>query len=451
MTVPKAPAALPLIGHGAHLWFRPMDFMAGAYELGPLVRFRPGRTVSYLITDPGLLHQVLVTEARYVAKGRLTDSAGPQIGVSLVMDMSFEGMTLFASHRRHRRAVQPAFHPHRLAARTDAVVRATRDRLADWWPGRRLRLERELLALSNEVNARAFCGGSATAVARALSGVQAHLNRGLYWRSVAPRWTDGLPVPGTGGFRRARDRLRTAIRDALGERRAHPGYDEGDVLSALARARYADDGSGLGDEQICREMVFYLIAAAHGIGDVLPWVFHELAAHPDAERRLHQELDDVLAGGPVTPEHLPRLEYTRRTLLETLRLYPPVWLLARRTVDALDLGGTVLPAGTELVFSPYAMHRHPHHHAAPLRFDPDRWLPDRRAGLPPCAYVPFGTGPRKCIGDRLSMHQMLTVVATIASRWRLRPVPGVRAYPSARVFLSPRSVEMVCEPRLTRR
>ncbi|MEU7133458.1 cytochrome P450 [Streptomyces sp. NPDC046261] len=451
MNVPTVPGALPLIGHGAHLWFRPTAFMAAMNELGPLVRFRPGPTASYLVTDPALLHQVLVTGARHVAKGRLTDSAGPQIGVSLVMDMSFEGMTLFASHRRHRRAVQPAFHPHRLAAQTDAVVRATRERLARWWPGRRLRLERELLSLSNEVNARAFCGGSAGAVSKALAGVQAHLNSGLYWRSVAPRWTDALPVPGTGGFRRERDRLRTALRAALRERRTDPGRDDGDVLSALARARYADDGSDLGDEQICREMVFYLIAAAHGIGDVLPWVFHELAAHPGAERRLHQELDTVLAGQAVAPEHLSQLEYTRRTLLETLRLYPPVWLLARRTVDAVDLGGSLLPAGTELVFSTYALHRHPRHHAAPLRFDPDRWLPGRRAGLPPCAYVPFGAGPRKCIGDRLSMYQMLTVVATIASHWRLRPVPGVRAYPRARIFLSPRSVEMVCEPRLTGR
>ncbi|GAA2710428.1 MULTISPECIES: cytochrome P450 [Streptomyces] len=451
MDVPTARGALPLIGHGADLWFRPTEFIAGMNELGPLVRFRPGLHPSYLVTDPGLLHHLLVTGARDFVKGRLTDTAGPQLGVSLVMDMHVEGLTPSAAHRRHRRAIQPAFHPERLAARTALVARVTRHRLAHWRPGLRLRLEKELLALSNEVNALVFCGEPAAAVAGPLAGVQRNLVPGLYWRSVAPRWTDSLPVPGTGGFLRARARLRAALRAALHERRTDPRRDDGDVLTALARARYADDGSGLDDEQIVHELVFYLIAAAHGIGDILPWVFHELAAHPDVERRLHDELDTVLAGDDVNAEHLPQLVYTRRVLCEALRLYPPVWLLARRALEAVELGGVPLPAGTELVFSAYGMHRHPRHHTDPLRFDPDRWLPERAALLPRCAYVPFGTGPRKCIGDRLSMHQMLTVVATVATHWRLRAVPGSRPHPSARIFLSPRSIEMICAPRVSRR
>ncbi|RLV04605.1 cytochrome P450 [Streptomyces griseocarneus] len=446
LAIPNAPWGVPLIGHGAQLWFTPLEFFTGLNRLGPVVRFRTGVRPWYMITEPELLHRMLVTGSRDVVKGRFTDTAGPQIGVSLVLDMDFPGLTPFASHRRHRRAVQPAFHPHRLAGQVGFTVRATEEWLAGRRPGARLRLDRELSGLAARITAHAFCGEPVEDVAAAVADVQAHLVPGLYWRTVAPLWTRHVPVPGTGGFVRARARLRTALAAALRERRRWPGRDDGDILSALVRCRYAD-GEGLDDAQILREMFFYVIAGAHGVGDVLPWVFHELAAHPEEERRLHREIDSVLAGRRMTAADLPELVHTRRIVLEALRRYPPVWLLGRRTLTEVDLGGIRLPAGTDLAWAPYAAHHHPAHHADPLRFDPGRWRPERARILAPCAYLPFGAGPRRCIGDRLSMNQMLTAVATIAARWRLRRVPGPEVRPSARIFLHPRAMPMVAEPR----
>ncbi|WP_438489973.1 cytochrome P450 [Streptomyces sp. S186] len=439
----------PPIGHGGQLWFRPLEFVTSLNELGPLVRFRPGLRPCYLVTDPELMQRMLVTGTRDFVKGRLTDAAGPQIGVSLVMDMQFPGLTPAAAHRRHRRAIQPAFHPYRLARQLEFTVRATEERLATWRPGHPLRLERELLTLANRIAAHAFCGEPVDEVAAALSAVEAHLNTGLYWRTVAPQWTQRVPVPGTGGFVRARARLRAAIGEALRARRRSPGRDDGDVLSALVRCRYPE-GLGIDDAQIVRETFFYLVAGAHGVGDVLPWVFYELAAHPDVEHQLHQELTAVLAGRRVGADDLPKLAYTRRVVLEALRRYPPVWLLGRRTLDEVEFGGIRMPAGTDLAWSAYALHHHPQHHHDPHRFDPDRWLPERSRTLAPCAYLPFGAGPRKCIGERMAMHQMLTVVATIAARWRLRALPGTPVRPSARIFLRPQAMTMVAEPRLSR-
>ncbi|WP_052229683.1 cytochrome P450 [Streptomyces sp. CT34] len=450
MSIPTAPWGVPAIGHGAQLWFRPLEFMTGLNALGPLVRFSPGLRPCYLVTAPELMHRMLVTDARDFVKGRLTDSAGPQIGVSLVMDMEFPGLAPSAAHRRHRRAIQPAFHPHRLAGQVEFAVRATEEGLAAWRPGHPLRLERELLALANRIAAHAFCGEPVDEVAASLSAVQAHLVAGLYWRTVAPLWTQRVPAPGTGGFVRARARLRAAIREALRARRSSPERDDGDVLSALVRCRYPE-GGGLDDAQVVREVFFYLVAGAHGVGDVLPWVFHELAAHPEVEHRLHRELTCVLGGRRVGADDLSKLVYTRRVVLEALRRYPPVWLLGRRTIDEMEFGGVRLPAGTDLAWSAYALHHHPEHHRDPYRFDPDRWLPERARAVAPCAHVPFGAGPRRCIGERMAMNQMLAVVATIAARWRLRAVPGgVPVRPSARIFLHPRAMPMVAEPRLSR-
>ena len=219
------------------------------------------------------------------------------------------------------------------------------------------------------------------------------------------------------------------------------------MMSSPLQARYTDTGEALGDEQIIADTLFLAWAAVHGLKDVLPHVFYELARHPDVERRVHEEVDSVLGGLPVQAEDLPELEYTRRVVKETLRLHPAVWMLARRSLVPVRLGSAELPAGTELAYCNYAMHRAPSLHPDPLRFDPDRWLPDRAKNLPRCADITFGAGVRKCIGDALTMNQILTALATIAGRWQLRTAPGHRYRPHARVIISPGSLPMTCHRR----
>jgi pentalenene oxygenase len=172
-----------------------------------------------------------------------------------------------------------------------------------------------------------------------------------------------------------------------------------------------------------------------------------LALHPDVEQRVHEEIGCVLQGRPVQAEDLPSLDYTRRVLKETLRLHPAVWMLGRRALVPVRLGAAELPAGTELAYCTYAVQRNPEAHPDALRFDPDRWLPDRARSLARCADIAFGAGVRKCIGDALTMNQILTAVATIAARWQLRTVPGHRYRPRARIVISPGPLSMTCHPR----
>lgn len=447
--VPTAPGALPLLGHGLKLLCDPLGFMTSLNELGPLVRMRgPAFTPDvYLVNSPELLHQVLVTDARSYSQARITAGIGSQFGISLVMDMRFDGLTLFASHLRHRRAVQPAFHPRRIAAGTPAVRQATQEATARWVPGTAIRVDKELARLAYSVNARAVCGDTPVLeqVTAELAALSSQTTPGMYWRLALPGLAHVRHVPGTGRFLRALSGLRTAVAASLAHQRSQ-GAAGDDVVSQLLRARYSDTDEPLADQQIIADTLFLLWAATHGLKDVLPHVFYELAHHPDVEQRVHAEIGSVLQGRPVQAEDLPALDYTRRVVKETLRLHPAPWMLGRRALVPVRLGQTELPAGTELAYCTYAVHRNPTVHPDPLRFDPDRWLPDRARNLARCSDIAFGSGVRKCIGDALTMNQILTAVATICARWQLRPVPGHRYRPRARIVISPGPLSMTCHP-----
>ncbi|MFF8096192.1 cytochrome P450 [Streptomyces sp. NPDC016675] len=448
--VPTAPGALPLIGHGHHMLFRPLAFTASLYEHGPVVRMLSPGPDTYMVTSPELIHRVLVTETRDYAKGRMTQGIGSQFGLSVGMDMQFEGLTLFESHRRHRRTVQSGFHRHRIAAQIPAVRETTEEQTACWQPGQSVRVDQELGRLACTVNARTLCGDGPTAqaVADALADLLPQVTRGLYWRLALPRVATLPHVPGTGSFNRARARLQKAITAAIEARRPSGDQETPDVLSQLLTARYADTDEPLEDVQVVREVIFYLFAAVHGISDALPHAFHELALNPHVEQRLHGELDTVLDGRPVQPQDLPRLDYARRVLQEVLRLYPPVWIFARRTLVPVQLGDAHLPAGAEIAISAYQLQRNPQVFADPEVFDPDRWLPERARTLPPSSYLALGAGPRKCIGDNLAMTHLLAALATISAQWRLRPRPGRRIRrPTPRIFLSPGPLPMTLEQR----
>jgi len=157
------------------------------------------------------------------------------------------------------------------------------------------------------------------------------------------------------------------------------------------------------------------------VASTLAWAFHELAGNPEAEERLLAEIDTVVGDRPVGFEDIPKLEQTRRVVDETMRLHA-VTMLMRRTVEPVEIGGALIPAGAEFGISLYGIHRDPGVFDHPTRFDPDRWLPDRRADLPREAYLLFGTGARKCIGDTVALTELVITLATVLRTRRLRPV-----------------------------
>jgi pentalenene oxygenase len=202
------------------------------------------------------------------------------------------------------------------------------------------------------------------------------------------------------------------------------------------------DGSAMTVEELHDQVIILLTGEVETTGAALSWAFHLIAQHPQIERQLQDEADNVLAGRTATWEDIPKLPIAARVLMESLRMWPPVWFLTRSTTCDTTLGGQPINRNSIILFSSYIIHRHPAFYARPDNFDPDRWLPGRQEHLPRGAFVPFAAGSRKCIGDEFAMCEATIALASISSRWKLEGIPGIRVEPVPRAILRPRALPM---------
>ncbi|MCM1965123.1 cytochrome P450 [Streptomyces sp. G1] len=439
--IPHAPGAWPLVGHVPSLIRNPLRFVTSLAAHGDVVRLRLGPLPVYALTHPALVHQVLVEDARDYARGRIFEKAGPFLGEGLLASSGTE-------HRRQRRLLQPAFHRDRISASIPVLRQAAERTSASWRPGQTVAVDRAMNELSLTMLTKTLF--TADAGARAAAQIERALPvlaTGLITRTLMPEWWTKLPTPANRRFDRSVHDMGTAIDEAVRAYRAQ-GRDHGDVLSMLLSAR-DQDGEALTDHQIRDQLVGFGLAGVETTGASLAWLFHELGRHPEIEQRLHTELDTALGDRPPRYEDLPALQYTGRVITETLRLHA-LWMVMRRTRTSVQLADTTLPAGAEILYSAYALHRDPRFFPDPERFDPDRWLPERARRIPKGAFIPFSAGAHKCIGDSLAFTEMTIALAVICRRWRLRPTPGVRVREVARGDVHPNRLPMVAEPRTDR-
>ncbi|MET7934955.1 cytochrome P450 [Streptomyces sp. NPDC005322] len=435
-----APGAVPLLGHALALWRRPLPFLASLPAHGDVVEVRIGPSRAYLVCHPELVRQVLLNP-RVFDKGGVFDKARQLLGNSLSVSRGED-------HRSQRRMIQPAFHTRRIADYTAAVAEDTRAAIGAWRAGQTLDLGDAMHALLMRVAARTLFS---TGVDEATIDEARHclriVSQGIYRRTMAPLGImERLPTPGNRRYDRANARLRQIV-DAMISDRRRSGADHGDLLSTLLRARHPETGASLTDREVLDQVVTFLVAGSETTASTLAFVFHLLGTHAEAEQRVHAEIDEALGDRSPAFEDLPKLEYVRAVISESLRLYPPSWISMRVTASETALGGRTLPAGTMVLYSAQALHHNPQLFPAPERFDPGRWLGERATEVPRGALLPFGAGSHKCIGDVLALTETALIVATIASRWRLRPVPGSRLRPEPKATLEPGPLPMVCRPR----
>ncbi|MEJ3654919.1 cytochrome P450 [Actinomycetes bacterium KLBMP 9759] len=437
--IPRAPGGLPLLGHALSLMRNPLDFLVSLAEHGDLVEVRIGTVRALVVCDPGLTRQVL-------RDGQTFDKGGPIFQrVAEVLGDNSIGTCPHGRHRRLRSLVQPAFHRDRLPGYA-RVMTANYAELG-WHDG-------QVVDVADEMNVRAlrtlvgtmFSDELAPATTREIIDDTATTIGEIYRRAVRPPLLDGLPTRGNRRYRRARAGLRRVIGEVLAARRAG-GADHEDLLTALLTARLPDGGStpgGLSEAEIGDQLTTFLTGGSETAASALAWTLKLLGDHREVRERLYAELDDVLDGAPATYDALPRLRFTTQVVTEALRMYPPAWVFSRTVTADTDLGGHPVPAGSTIVFSPYAIHRRPDLYPDPDRFDPDRWgegTPNR--GF----FFPFGGGARKCIGDRFAMTEAVLALANIVSRWHLEPVGETPPTVSIGISLHPRNLLM----RATRR
>ncbi|MFJ1706293.1 cytochrome P450 [Kitasatospora sp. NPDC088346] len=438
-TPPDAPGRLPVVGHVMPLLRDRLAYMQQLRGHGDVVRIRVGPRPVYVVNSPELIWEMLTAQSANFSKGRLFDKLRLFGGSPLPIA---EGQ----QHLQRRRLMQPAFHRERINSYIDTMITTAQSALRTWRPGARLDVLNEMQLMTQGIVMSVLFSSHpdrdpAQAIMKGVDTVfQAAIRRAVVPVS-APEW---MPLPGNRRLRAANSLLRRTVSDIVTARRETPGTQD-DIVSLLLDAR-DEDGRPLDDEEILSEITALLAAGSETTAVTMAWLFHELGRNPDLEQRLHREVDTVLAGGPLTAEHLPRLGHTRRLVTETLRLHNPAWIVTRQATVPVRLGTAHLPAGADLIWSPYALHRDPELYDDPQRFDPDRWLPERPQP-PRGAYIPFGAGKRMCIGDGFTWAEATVLTALIASRWTLRPVPGSTVRPVPAITVHPSSLHMTAEAR----
>ncbi len=422
-----------------------LSFLRGlALTYGDLVHFEVGKQHYFLINDPDVIRDVLVTDYRNFHKGRGLEVAKRLLGEGL---LTSEG----EHHKRQRRLAQPAFHRQRIAA-YGAVMTERAERLAsEWQDGARLDIAQEMMRLTLGIVAKTLFDTDIEAetqeIGAAVSESLHHMQFAMW--PFAPLLTRLFPAIDR-RFERTRARLDATIYRMIREHRADSA-DRGDLLSMLLLAQdELGDGGGMTDEQLRDETMTIFLAGHETTANALTWTWYLLSQHPEAERRLHAEIDSVLAGRLPTDADAAALPYTRRVLAESMRCYPPAWVIGRRVLADYRIGEYTLPAGSICMISQYVTHHDPRWYPDPMRFDPDRWTPEAQEQRPKFAYYPFGSGPRVCIGEGFAWMEGILLLATLAQNWRMRLVPEQRIVLQPVVTLRPRyGMQMTLERRNT--
>jgi cytochrome P450 len=352
--------------------------------------------------------------------------------------LSSEGETW----RAHRRILSPAFEPRTVATHAPAIVAAA-ERLARGWDhlarGAEVDIADEMLGLALHVVSSALFSSDSDAVTDSAGRA---MRTAL---SIRPNLLDLLPV--IGRVRRGANERRVAavfgeldahVHRLIGEREAAGDDAPRDLLTRLVTCRDAEGGGRLTVREVRDEAVTMFLAGHETTAVAMTWIWYVLSQRPEAEARLHAELDAELGGRAPDAPDLPRLVFTRALVQEVMRLYPPVPnLLARRAAKRDVIAGVTIPRGAMVGVTPWIVHRHRRLWDEPDRFDPERFLGEAGGARPRLAYIPFGAGPRTCIGAQLAMSEIMLVLASVAQRYRLRLAPGQTVELQHRVTLRP--------------
>ncbi|UQA57274.1 cytochrome P450 [Polyangium aurulentum] len=440
-TLTTAPGGLPLVGHTLQLLVRPLQLFQSLRAHGDVVVIRLASTPIHVVNHPELIRQILTTDARKFDKGVQFEKARPYVGNGLAT--SSEPL-----HLRQRRLIQPAFHRAQIALYLQTMQATAREMIAAWPQGQPIELDRRLFEFTIRVLTETLFSTEADArVIREITGSLPDFLDGIAWRVAIPaELVERLPLPANRRFREGRERLRAIIDALIAGHRGAVDQRE-DLLSMLLAAREEETGAGMSDAQIRDEITTMMLAGTETSASTIGWVCHLLAEHPDVQERLQREVDTVLDGRAAGVEDLSRLVFMRHVISEALRMYPPAWLISRRPLEDVDLGGHRLRAGSQVFFSAYGVHRDPELYPDPDRFRPERWAEEQTKAVARAAFLPFGAGVRGCIGEPFAWAESTVFLATLVGARSLHLVPGRPVKAVARGTLRPQNLHVLTRPR----
>ncbi len=427
-------------------WRDPIGLFLRAQSYGPVCRFRFGPYTYVALNDPACVRHVLVDNPKNYTKSRNYRGLKLVVGDGL---LTSEG----EFWKRQRRLTQPAFHRERLAGFADTMAQATHAML-DTWPGegdepRTLDVHAEMMALTFRIVGLTLLSvdlaGDAEVTGEALTIALEWANDYVESLVPIPPW---VPTPKNVRFKKAARTLDGVVLRVIEERRKS-GERKNDLLQMLMEVKDEDSGEVMNDRQLKDELMTLVLAGHETTANALAFTFYLLSRHPEVARRARAEVREALGDRDPTLADLPKLGYVRQIIDESMRLYPPAWAFERQAIADDEIGGFPVRAGTLIGVSPFTLHRDPAHWTNPEGFDPERFAPSEggAAARPKYAYLPFGGGPRVCIGSSFALMEAQIVVAMVLARARLDLLPGARLELDAKVTLRPRGgLPMVARP-----
>ena len=404
---------------------------------GDIVRIRLLLWPGYLLYHPDHVKYVLHDHHRnYDKQSPLMDSVRPLFGNGLFTNNG-------ESWLHQRRLMQPSFHHKRLAQFGTVMTDTTFAMLERWQDAgsHPLDISQEMMRLTLRIAGLTLFNLDLSDAVDTVGRTFNTLLPLLLQYASAPFLPLWVPTPNNRRLQAGLEMLNSVVYTIISERRKHltdSDMGTGDLLSMLLAARDEETGEMMNDQQVRDEVMTLLLAGHETTSAALTWTWYLLSEHPEVEQRLHEEVDRVLGGQPPTVDRLGDLPYTRNVIQEAMRLYPPAFYIIRHTMADDEIGGYPVPANSIIFLMAHIVHRHPAIWEEPERFDPERFTTERSASRPRFAYIPFGGGPRICIGNSLAMMEAQLVLATVAQRYSLRLVPGHPVEPQMVLTTRPR-------------
>jgi cytochrome P450 len=425
------PEGNTLVGNLAELAQDPLGFLTNcAREYGDIVPLRLGLTPACLITNPDYIEQVLKDRENFI-KSKGLRALKSLLGEGL---LTSEGESWF----RQRRLAQPIFHQKRIAGYGEVMVAYTERMLDSWKDGETRDIHQDMMRLTLNIVMKTIFNQDITetesqdianAVDVALHWFESKRKQGfLVWE-----W---FPRPENIRYKNAIQKMDKSIYHIINQRR-QSGENPGDLLSMLMEAKDENDGSQMSDKQLRDELATLILAGHETTSNTLSWTWMLLGQHPEVRAKLVEELKTVLGGKSPTVSDIPKLRYADMVIKESMRLYPAVPSITREAAKDCEIGGYSIPERCTVIMSQWVMHHHPRYFEDAEMFKPERWDGDLEKKLPRGVYIPFGDGPRICIGKGFALMEAVLLLTTIAQRFQLDIVPDFPIVPQASVTLRP--------------
>jgi cytochrome P450 len=396
-----------------------------ADEYGGISSFRLGAFRTYLVTEPELIEQVLLRKSDAFHKDALTGELSQVLGQGLLTSED-------PLWRRQRKLISPALRRKQIAHYADTMVARTQEMLQGWGDGDVVPLDRDIMEATLRIVVETLFDlefeEDIDEVAGALDAVVEHYHEQGHtlWRFVP----EPLPTPMRGKLSGAVARLDATIFGLIEERRKDPTAGD-DLLHHLLIA-VDEDGNAMTDRQLRDEVLTMFLAGHETTALAIMYAWHLISTHPEVAVKLREEVDDVLGVRDAVADDIRQLPYTRAIVQESLRLYPPAWIVGREPHEDVEIGGWTIPAGAQVLLPQSVVHRDPRWYDRPDDFRPERWLEGLEDELPRFAYFPFGGGRRVCIGNYFAKMEAMLVVATMAQHVELESMSDeeLRTQPS---------------------